>query len=144
MRLHAILFGAGTAVCVIAGVSSAPAESGKQLAQAQGSGAQSGTGTGTSQRGSVGSREGGAAASGTSSQERGTATRQSGDGSTTVRSETTRASRTTVRERVGGTRVSVHGGTRRWLACAPRPAMMASSSGASGRAAMSIAGRQRQ
>jgi hypothetical protein len=112
MRVLAILFGVGTAVGIVAGVSAAPVESGKQLAQAQDSGAQSGMGTGASQRGSAGSREGGAAASG-ASQERGAGTRQSGDGSTTARSETTRASRTTVRERAGDTRVSVHGGTRR-------------------------------
>src|SRR3954468_502754 len=53
--------------------------------------------TRASQRGSAGTREGGAAAAGPS-QERGAASRQSGDGSTTARSETTRASRTTVRE----------------------------------------------
>jgi hypothetical protein len=83
-----------------------------QLAQAQGSGTQAGTGAGASQRGSVGTREGGGSTSG-ASQERGTATRQSGDGSVKAGTETTRTSRTTVRERAGGSRVSVHGGTRR-------------------------------
>ena len=92
MRALAILFGVGTAVGIVAGVSAAPVES-LQLAQAQQSGAQSGTGTGASQRGSAGTREGGAAAAG-ASQERGAAARQSGDGSTTARSETTRASST--------------------------------------------------
>src|SRR6185437_11871908 len=47
------------------------------------------------------------------SQDRVAAMRRSGDGSTAVRSETNRTSRTTVRERAGGTRVSIHGGTRR-------------------------------
>src|SRR3954470_3194246 len=112
MKALAILLGVGTAVSLAAGVSAAPAKI--QLAQAQNSGAQTGTATGASQRGSGGTREGGAAAPG-ASQERGTATRQSGDGSATARTETTRSSRTTVRERAGGTRVSVHGGTRRVL-----------------------------
>src|SRR4051794_23551783 len=114
MKVLTILFGVGTAVGLAAGVSSAPAKSGIQVSQAQNSGAQTGTATGASQRGSAGTREGGAAAPG-ASQERGTATRQSGDGSATARTETTRSSRTTVRERAGGTRVSVHGGTRRVL-----------------------------
>ena len=95
-----------------AGVSSAHAKSGIQVSQAQNSGAQTGTATGASQRGSGGTREGGAAAQG-ASQERGAATRQTGDGAAKAGTETTRTSRTTVRERAGGSRVSVHGGTRR-------------------------------
>src|SRR4051794_33480385 len=105
MKLLAILFGVGTAVSVVAGVSAVSAESGIRLAQAQG--AQAGAGPGATQRGNAGAREGDAAASG-ASQERGAATRESGDGSSTARTETTRASRTTVRERSGDTRVSVH------------------------------------
>jgi hypothetical protein len=117
MRVLAILLGVGTAVGIAAGVSPAPAASSIQLAQAQDSGAPSGAGAGASQRGSAGNREGGnreggAAATG-GSQERGAATRPSGDPSATTRSETKRTSRTTVRERAGGTRVSVHGSTRR-------------------------------
>jgi hypothetical protein len=112
MKVLAILFTVGTAVGIVAGVSAAPAESRIQLAQAQGSGTQAGTGAGASQRGSVGTREGGGSTSG-ASQERGTATRQSGDGSVKAGTETTRTNRTTVRERAGGSRVSVHGGTRR-------------------------------
>jgi hypothetical protein len=45
MRVLAILFGMGTAVGIIAGVSAAPVESGIQVAQAQDLGAQSRTGT---------------------------------------------------------------------------------------------------
>jgi hypothetical protein len=112
MRVLAILLGVGTAVGIAAGVSPAPAASSIQLAQAQDSGAPSGAGAGASQRGSAGNREGGAAATG-GSQERGAATRPSGDRSATTQSETKRTSRTTVRERAGGTRVSVHGSTRR-------------------------------
>jgi hypothetical protein len=112
MRVLAILLGVGTAVGIAAGVSPAPAASSIQLAQAQDSGAPSGAGAGAGQRGSAGNREGGAAATG-GSQERGAATRPSGDPSATTRSETKRTSHTTVRERAGGTRVSVHGSTRR-------------------------------
>ena len=117
MRVLAILLGVGTAVGIAAGVSPAPAASSIQLAQAQDSAAPSGAGAGASQRGSAGNREGGnreggAAATG-GSQERGAATRPSGDPSATTRSETKRTSHTTVRERAGGTRVSVHGSTRR-------------------------------
>jgi hypothetical protein len=142
MKVLAMLFGVGTAVGIVAGVSAASAERGIQLAQARDSGAQSG-GTGASERGSAGTREGGAAASG-ASQERGALTRQSGDRSTTARSETTRSSRTTVRERSGGTRVSVHGGTRRVVGVRATSGEVASSSGASGHAAMSIASRRRR
>ena len=112
MRVLAVLFGVGTAVGIAASVSAAPNESSVQLAQAQDAGTQSGAGAGASQRGNTGNRQGGATVTG-GSQERGAATRQSGDSSATVRSETTRTSRNTVRERAGGTRVSVHGGTRR-------------------------------
>ena len=117
MRVLAILLGVGTAVGIAAGVSPAPAASSIQLAQAQDSAAPSGAGAGASQRGSAGNREGGnreggAAATG-GSQERGAATRPSGDPSATTRSETKRTSHPTVRERAGGTRVSVHGSTRR-------------------------------
>jgi hypothetical protein len=110
IRVLAVLFGVGTAVGIAASVSAAPNESSVQLAQAQDASTQSGAGA--SQRGNTGNRQGGTTVTG-GSQERGAATRQSGDSSATVRSETTRTSRTTVRERAGGTRVSVHGGTRR-------------------------------
>ena len=112
MKVLAVLFGMGTAVGIAASVSAAPNESSVQLAQAQNASTQSGVGAGASQRGNTGNRQGGATVTG-GSQERGAATRQSGDSSATVRSETTRTNRTTVRERAGGTRVSVHGGTRR-------------------------------
>ena len=147
MRALAILFGVGTAVGIVAGVSAAPVESGMQLAQAQQSGgqsgAQSGTGTGASQRGSAGTREGGAAAAG-ASQERGAAR------ASPVMARLPREVRPL--ERAAPPFVSVPAAPASpcmavragWLACAPRPATMPSSSDASGRAAMSIAGRPRR